>query len=173
MVAAAASSKRPGANRAHRDVKTTYNVSPATSSTFHLPELTQSHGTATRAPKRRALPYHPYEAAIGDNISPSPAPLFDPNERALPNCEYMNNYIQVFFNHHIKFPFLAYDDVIRRFLQQELPALLANCIAAHAAPIQHPNIAQEEQRQRCMRIADQYCATAKVWLSGTAQRLIR
>ena len=177
MAAAAASSRGAVADRAHRDAGTMHNIAPATASTSHPPDPTHYHGGVARSPTKRASPYHPYRVTVSvdtsprsspesdTSSSPSPAPLFDPNERTRPNSEYMMNYIQVFFdNFNINFPFLAYDETIRQFFQHELSSLLANCIAAHAVLVQQSDIIPEAQQRRSMHIADQYCDTAKVWL---------
>lgn len=174
MAAAAASSRGAVADRAHRDAGTMHNIAPATASTSHPPEPTHSHGGVARSPTKRASPYHPYRVTVSvdtsprsspesdTSSSPSPAPLFDPNERTRPNSEYMMNYIQVFFDQfNINFPFLAYDETIRQFFQHELSSLLANCIAAHAVLVQQSDIIPEAQQRRSMHIADQYCDTAK------------
>ena len=72
----------------------------------------------------------------------------------------MMTFIQLFFdNLNIYFPFLAYDETIRRFFEQELTDLQANLIAALS--VRFSDI-PEVTEGGAMFVTDQFCDRAKV-----------
>lgn len=96
--------------------------------------------------------------------APTTAPLFDSKQPNRPRSTLMMTFIQVFFdNLNIYFPFLAYDETIRRFFDQELTALQANCIAALA--VRYTD-APEITERGAMFVTDQFCDIAKVNLNS-------
>ncbi|KDQ49375.1 hypothetical protein JAAARDRAFT_143529 [Jaapia argillacea MUCL 33604] len=89
--------------------------------------------------------------------------LFDATHPHYPNYTLMPHFIHKFFdNMGSECPFLSNEDVIRRFLDQALPPLLANCIAALASRFSDlPQLTT----QGLPNVAESYCSNAKNILS--------
>ena len=137
-------------------------------------DVSHTPGGAMRSYAKRSSNFHPYHVSVSPtvrpssqpdhSVSPSPtpstAPLFDAKQPNRPRSTLMMTFIQVFFdNLNVYFPFLAYDETIRRFFDQELTALQANCIAALAARYTE---APEITERGVMFVTDQFCDSAKV-----------
>lgn len=91
---------------------------------------------------------------------PTPSPLFDPKYPDRPRSQLMLPFINAFCdNLSIWFPFMAFDETIKRFLMHDLPVLQANCIAALAVRyVDLPEVIQ----WGVSRATDDYAYAAKV-----------
>ncbi|KAJ6453026.1 hypothetical protein C8R47DRAFT_1083527 [Mycena vitilis] len=80
-----------------------------------------------------SAPVSPFEPS-GSTASTDPLSLFDPECQQFPHPMYMSHFIHLFFeNAGEEFPFMDYQKVSTDFMQRNLPALLANCIACIGA----------------------------------------
>lgn len=128
-------------------------------------------GGVTRSSAKRATNYHPYHISVNSasrtstpsdhSVSPPPSSsLFESKQPNRPRSTVMITLIQSFFDRiNPDFPFLAYDETLRRFFNQELTTLQANCIAAHA--VRYADVAEITARG-VMFVTDQFCDNAKV-----------
>ncbi|KAI0093456.1 hypothetical protein BDY19DRAFT_427370 [Irpex rosettiformis] len=162
------SSKTSAAARQQIDMVMTTDVPP--------PQLAHNsshpNGSVARSPPKRNTAYHPYHhislsqqarsssmPLVSPPPPPAPSPLFDPKYPDRPRSHFMLPYINAFFdNLSIWFPFIAFDETIKRFLMQDLPVLQANCIAALA--VRYVDIA-EVAEWGVSRAIDDYSYVAK------------
>ncbi|KAL6308071.1 hypothetical protein BKA93DRAFT_765202 [Sparassis latifolia] len=135
-------------------------------SSISLPQSWEDYYTVPEQPGLRIS-----SAAYGTPQKPpqamqsSTSTLFDPSWPDRPNPALMAHFIQTYFDNygHI-FPFLSFNDIVQRFLNQSLSPLLANCIAALAA--WNSNDAEILQRG-ASNTSNDYCDHAKRLLSQT------
>ncbi|KAH9941022.1 hypothetical protein B0H21DRAFT_794226 [Amylocystis lapponica] len=93
----------------------------------------------------------------------APLPLFDPTHPNRPHMMLMTHYLPAYFNHYGHFfLFIVHDETIRRFLDQTLSPLIANCIAALA--VWHTEIPDVVQRGEA-NMSDAYITQANTLLS--------
>lgn len=143
-------------------------TSPTTTATAYSP---QPHRTASRSSSSRSTLYHPYhhspaqppKSSSHSLGTPSPAPptssLFDDGYPTRPRAQFMMSFINTFFDHwNLWFPFIAFDETIKRFLMHDLPILQANCIAALA--VRFVDIPEVVERGVVYAI-DEYSSVAK------------
>ncbi|KAI0344529.1 hypothetical protein BDW22DRAFT_1354605 [Trametopsis cervina] len=130
-----------------------------------------AHSGAGRSTSRRSSTFHPYHASSGptsrassrtlDSTPPPPSvsPLFDPRHPDRPHSQMMMPFLNAFFDHYsIWFPFLAFDETLKRFLIQDLPVLQANCMAALAVPyVDIPEVGE----RGVTRATDEFASIAK------------
>ncbi|KAI0693010.1 hypothetical protein BC835DRAFT_1355108 [Cytidiella melzeri] len=151
-----------------------------TTTVSDLPPTHHSHpnGPVARTSPKRISTHHPYHNSPAQSLrlstqpteSPPPlpptsSPLFDPRYPSRPRSQLMLPYINAFFdNMSLWFPFLAFDETIKRFLMQDLSVLQANCIAALA--VRYVDIPEVNERG-AVRAADDYALLAKS-LAGPA-----
>lgn len=164
------SSKSVATARQQIDMVMTTDVLPS------QPSNSSSHtnGTVTRVSPKRNMTYHPYHHHISHQPRsnsmplasppppppPTPSPLFDPKYPDRPRSQLMLPFINAFCdNLSIWFPFMAFDETIKRFLMHDLPVLQANCIAALAVRyVDLPEVIQ----WGVSRATDDYAYAAKV-----------
>jgi len=102
------------------------------------------------------------------SLPPSSRPihLFDPEHPQFPHPSIMPHYIQLFFEQlGGEFTFISYEEILGKFWDQNLPPLLANCVASMAS--RYSNIPELTVRG-LHNVAETYADNAKTILSSVA-----